>query len=61
MAETGYVSDISDKRRHHEIYLNDPRKTASEKLKTIIRHPCISTNSKVNQEAVADGTSKNQL
>lgn len=25
--------------RHHEIYLGDPRKTASEKLKTVIRHP----------------------
>lgn len=25
--------------KHHEIYLNDPRKTASEKLQTIIRQP----------------------
>ncbi|MBI3194258.1 MAG: GyrI-like domain-containing protein [Ignavibacteriae bacterium] len=25
--------------KHHEIYLSDPRKTATEKLKTIIRHP----------------------
>lgn len=24
--------------RHHEIYLSDPRKTAPEKLKTILRH-----------------------
>jgi hypothetical protein len=24
---------------HHEIYLSDPRKTAQEKLKTIIRQP----------------------
>ncbi len=24
---------------HHEIYLNDPRKTLKEKLKTIIRQP----------------------
>lgn len=24
---------------HHEIYLSDPRRTAPEKLKTIIRHP----------------------
>jgi len=39
IADNGYVSDISETRRHHEIYLNDPRKTASEKLKTIIRHP----------------------
>lgn len=26
-------------KRHHEIYLGDPRKTAPEKLKTILRHP----------------------
>ncbi|HEY5562379.1 MAG TPA: GyrI-like domain-containing protein [Clostridiaceae bacterium] len=26
-------------RRHHEIYLSDPRKTAPEKMKTVIRHP----------------------
>jgi hypothetical protein len=39
ISDNKYVNDISDSRRHHEIYLNDPRKTASEKLKTIIRHP----------------------
>ncbi|MCL2698304.1 MAG: GyrI-like domain-containing protein [Oscillospiraceae bacterium] len=37
--ESGYETDISEKRKHHEIYLNDPRKTESEKLKTVIRHP----------------------
>ena len=37
--ESGYVTDITDTRRHHEIYLSDPRKTAPEKLKTVIRHP----------------------
>lgn len=35
----GYVLDFSETRLHHEIYLSDPRKTAPEKLKTIIRHP----------------------
>ncbi|MBQ8958555.1 MAG: GyrI-like domain-containing protein [Bacteroidales bacterium] len=35
----GYKMAISEHRRHHEIYLSDPRKTASEKLKTIIRYP----------------------
>jgi len=25
--------------KHHEIYLNDPSKTAPEKLKTVIRQP----------------------
>lgn len=27
--------------RHHEIYLSDPRRTAPEKLKTIIRYPVV--------------------
>ena len=35
----GYQIAIDDVRRHHEIYLSDPRRTASDKLKTIIRHP----------------------
>ena len=39
IADNGYVSDICDTRRHHEIYLNDPRKVAPEKLRTILRHP----------------------
>lgn len=26
-------------KRHHEIYLSDPRKTSLDKLKTVIRHP----------------------
>ena len=25
--------------KHHEIYLSDPRRTAPEKLKTVIRQP----------------------
>ncbi|MCR4794184.1 MAG: GyrI-like domain-containing protein [Ruminococcus sp.] len=37
--EMGYDIDISDSRLHHEIYLSDPRKTAPEKLKTVVRHP----------------------
>ena len=39
IADNGYENDISDKRRHHEIYLSDARKVAPEKLKTVIRHP----------------------
>ena len=39
MEEQGYELDISDTRRHHEIYLSDARKVAPEKLKTVIRHP----------------------
>lgn len=37
--ENGYQIDINANRRHHEIYLSDPRKTAPEKLKTVLRHP----------------------
>ncbi len=37
--EQGYETDFSRGRYHHEIYLSDPRRTAPEKLKTVIRHP----------------------
>lgn len=44
--DEGMVNDISGaerafplKRRHHEIYLGDPRKAKPENLKTVIRHP----------------------
>ena len=39
IADNGYENDISNTRRHHEIYLSDARKVAPEKLKTVIRHP----------------------
>lgn len=39
LKKNGYVNDFSDTRLHHEIYLSDPRKTAPEKRKTVIRHP----------------------
>ena len=35
----GYQIDIDNNRRHHEIYLSDPRKTSADKLKTVIRYP----------------------
>ena len=38
-ARAGYVPDFTGGRLHHEIYLSDARKTAPEKLKTVIRHP----------------------
>jgi hypothetical protein len=34
----GYTFD-GLKQKHHEIYLSDPRKTAPDKLKTLIRQP----------------------
>jgi len=37
--DSGYISDISDIRKHHEIYLGDPRKISPDKLKTVLRHP----------------------
>ena len=38
-AEQGFTTDFSKNRFHHEIYLGDPRRTAPEKLKTVLRHP----------------------
>lgn len=37
--ENGYKIDITDTRFHHEIYLSDPRRCETSKLKTVIRHP----------------------
>lgn len=39
IGEQGCISDLSAQRRHHEIYLGDPRRTAPERLRTVIRHP----------------------
>lgn len=35
----GYITDINNNRKHHEIYLSDPRRCKVENLKTVIRHP----------------------
>lgn len=43
--EAGYCFDIADdsiktlSRRHHEIYLSNPKKTPTQKMKTVIRYP----------------------
>ena len=46
IADASYEEDFymgspepSEGRYHHEIYLGDPRRTAPERLKTVIRHP----------------------
>jgi len=39
--DSGYRIDLSERRKHHELYLSDPRKTPPDKLKTIIRYPII--------------------
>lgn len=41
IAENNLQLDLSDTRCHHEIYLSDPRKVDTEKLKTIIRYPVL--------------------
>ena len=33
------LTDISESRRHHEIYLSDPRKCKAENIKTVLRIP----------------------
>lgn len=35
----GFALDFSDTRFHHEIYISDARKTAPERLRTVLRHP----------------------
>ena len=37
--ENGYRDCVGHERKHHEIYLGDPRKADPAKLKTVLRHP----------------------
>ena len=39
LEENGYITDLNENRKHHEIYLSDPRKSGPEKMKTVIRQP----------------------
>jgi hypothetical protein len=39
--ENNLKKDLNDKRKHHEIYLSDPRKTEESKKKTVLRIPVI--------------------
>jgi hypothetical protein len=39
MRALSLAADFTDTRRHHEIYLTDPRKGAPSGQKTVIRHP----------------------
>ncbi len=48
--EKGYIPDLSEIRFHHEIYLSDPRRTAEEKLRTVIRHPVRKNSNGVNRK-----------
>lgn len=38
-AKNGYAINITDSRRHHEIYLSDARRVPPERRKTVIRIP----------------------
>ena len=44
MDKSGLQSDVNQMRRHHEIYLSDPRKTEVSKLKTVLRIPVKKVN-----------------
>jgi hypothetical protein len=37
--ENKLVDETGMDRKHHEIYLSDPRKTIPEKMRTVLRHP----------------------
>jgi hypothetical protein len=39
MEEQGYRDLVGRGGKHHEIYIGDPRRSAPEKLKTVLRHP----------------------
>ena len=41
MQENGLKDNVGPNGKHHEIYLGDPRKSAPEKLKTVLRHPVL--------------------
>ena len=39
MEENGLLNETGSARKHHELYLNDPNKTAPERLRTVLRLP----------------------
>jgi hypothetical protein len=39
ITDNNLQKDVSKTRKHHEIYLSDPRKTETSKLKTVLRIP----------------------
>ena len=46
--EQGYETDFTGHRRHHEIYLSDPRRTAQEKIENSTAASC---SRKINRES----------
>jgi hypothetical protein len=41
MQENGLKDNVGPNGKHHEIYMSDPRKSAPDKMKTVLRHPVI--------------------
>ena len=41
IAASGHRTQMDGRRQHHEIYLGDPRRTAPDKLRTVLRHPVV--------------------
>lgn len=41
MHDFAFENGFTLRDKHHEIYLSDPRRTAPEKLKTVLRHPLV--------------------
>lgn len=39
LEKNGYVTELTDTRMHHEIYLSDARRVEPARWKTVIRHP----------------------
>lgn len=39
MESQNLKDEVGSVRKHHELYLNDPRRTTPDKLKTVLRHP----------------------
>ena len=39
IGNNNFQKDLSEARKHHEIYLSDPRKTDTSKMKTVLRIP----------------------
>ena len=37
--DSGCREELENGRRHHELYLGDPRRTAPQRLRTVLRHP----------------------
>lgn len=48
MTQNNLKDETGQIRRHHEIYLSDPRKASPSKLKTVVRHPVTSDGAKLN-------------